>query len=39
VGSVKGRVAELRSLLKFLYLQGLTLILIATFPRADPRSD
>ena len=24
VGSVKGRVAELRSLLKFLYLQGLT---------------
>jgi site-specific recombinase XerD len=30
VGSVKGRVAELRSLLKFLYLQGLTPRLLST---------
>lgn len=30
VGSVKGRVAELRSLLTFLYLQGLTPRLLAT---------
>lgn len=30
VGSVKGRVAELRSLLKFLYLQGLTPRSLAT---------
>jgi integrase/recombinase XerD len=30
VGSVKGRVAEVRSLLKFLYLQGLTPRLLST---------
>jgi site-specific recombinase XerD len=30
VGSVKGRVAELRSLLRFLYLQGLTPRLLST---------
>ena len=51
VGSVKGRVAELRSLLKFLYLQGLTPRPLATavppvagwrdtgVPRAIPAAD
>jgi site-specific recombinase XerD len=51
VGSVKGRVAELRSLLKFLYLQGLTPRLLTTVvppvagwrdtgvPRAIPAAD